>query len=88
MDSTTGATRRVLKGHTGSVRAIAFSLDGATLASAADATVCLWEMPAATCSVSVCFGEPVTALAADSGAIAIALGREVCYLVTSDPPAR
>jgi len=30
------------------------------------------------------FGEPVTALAVGSGAIAIALGRDVCYLVTTD----
>ena len=35
--------------------------------------------------MSVRFGEPVGALAAGVGAIAIGLGRDVCSLASSDP---
>jgi hypothetical protein len=42
-------------------------------------------MPGASCVVSVRFGEPVAALAAGVGAVAIGLGRDVCCLVMSGP---
>jgi len=45
----------------------------------------LWKMSDGLCSVSVRFGTPVAALAARGDAITVALGRDVCYLVASDP---
>ncbi len=85
-DAATGTAGHILEGHTGGVNAVALSHDGATLASAADdQTVRLWKMSDRLCSVSARFGAPVTALAARGDAITLALGRDVCYLVTSDP---
>ena len=44
-----GTERRVLKGHSQSVRSVAFSRDGTTLASGSnDATVYLWDVSSGT----------------------------------------
>jgi WD40 repeat protein/DNA-binding SARP family transcriptional activator len=45
LDPATGKRRRVLTGHTAAVRALSFSYDGATLASASDDhTVIVWDL--------------------------------------------
>ena len=73
------------------MNAVAFSADGATLASAAyDGTVRLWGMSAGCCDVCLRFGEPVTTIAAGKDAFArrdafvIGMGRAVCYFLATD----
>jgi WD40 repeat protein len=85
----TGAPIGTVEDHTRGVREVAFTPDGGVLVGVGiDLTLRLWDMPSATCSVCVRLGAPVQALAAGHGAVALGLGRTVCYLATADarPP--